>query len=327
MNQSGGTQKTTGDPARILSANRIGRLRVQHLRLLGAIHYGGSLGSAARSLGISQPAVTVLLQELEAVFRARLVHRDARGARLTLAGEVARERLAIALAALDRAIEAAGASKPETVLRLGCVQVAGVSVLPAAIGRLEKSAALYRLRIQEGRANELLAALREGELDCVVGWVDESEAGALAAEELLIEPLWRGEMQVVASRRHPLARSGVTSVAELARWRWIVPPPGSRTHAAYLRLFQQEGIPAPPVAVECGALHTMLRIVGATQLLAVAPDAAVRCYEKLHTVLPLKGRHLNLGRNPVSIVSRKDSESIEAVRALRQALVDAATSA
>ena len=74
------------------------------------------------------------------------------------------------------------------------------------------------------------------------------------------------------------------AVAELARWRWIVPPPESRTHAAFQRLFLHHGVPMPIVAVECPALHTMLRMVAATRYLAVAPDTVVRHYARQRLV-------------------------------------------
>jgi len=309
-------------PGRVAaSAYRADRLRLRHLRLLELVDRGGSLGSAARGLGISQPAATLLLRELETVFGAALVERDARGARLTAAGRHALDRLAIALASVARAIDAAGTAAIEPPLRLGCIQVAGVSELPAALARLDAAGALGRLQLREGRARELVAALCAGELDCVIGWIDESLADGLPLGELDIAPLRYGRMRVVAATAHPLARSRAVSVAELARWRWIVPPPGSRTHAAYVRLFLHDGLPAPPVAVECPALHTMLRIVSATRLLAVAPDAAVAHYAGLGMVVPLKGPRLGLERNEIAVVSRRDSGALPAVRLLRQALL------
>lgn len=304
-------------------SQRLERLRLRHLRLLERIRQSGSLGGAARSLGISQPAATLLLRELETAFGACLVARESRGARLTQAGELALERLTVALSAVERAIEAAQADVGASPVRLGCVQVAGVSLLPTALARLERGSALGQILLREGRAHELLCALYAGEIDCVVGWIDESAAQPLPTAELIVEPLWHGRMQVVASRAHPLAKARAVSVAELVRWRWIVPPPGSRTHAAYVRLFLHEGLAAPPVAVQCAMLHTMLRIVSATRLLAVAPDVAVRQYARLRMVRPLTGPELDLGRSPVAVVTRKDSERLASVRLLRQALTEA----
>ena len=308
------------------SAHRTDRLRLRHLRLLDLVHRLGSLGNAARELGISQPAATILLRELETVFDSTLVDRDRRGCRLTAAGRYALERLAIALSSVERAVDAAKTAAIEPLLRVGCVQVAGVSALPAALARLEKTGTLGRMQIREGRARDLLASLCAGRIDCVIGWMDESLADALPVGQLNIQPLWYGRMQVVASTTHPLARSRAVSVTELARWRWIVPPPESRTHAAFVRLFVGNGVPAPPVTVECSALHTTLHLVSATRLLAVAPDAAVREYAKRRMVAPLKGPALDLGRNHVSVMTRQDSEALPAVLRLREALLAAARS-
>jgi len=313
-------------PARSVPASvyRTDRLRLRHLRLLDLVHRLGSLGAAAREIGISQPAATLLLRELETVFGSTLVERDRRGCRLTPAGRYALERLTIALSSVERAVDAAKAAAIEPLLRVGCVQVAGVSALPAALARLEKAGTLGRMQIIEGRARDLLASLCAGRIDCVIGWMDESLADALPVGQLDIRPLRYGRMQVVASPIHPLARSRAISVTELARWRWIVPPPESRTHAAFVRLFVGNGVPAPPVTVECAALHTTLHLVSATRLLAVAPDAAVREYAKRGMIAPLKGPALDLGRNRVSVMTRRDSEALPAVDRLRKALLTAA---
>jgi molybdate transport repressor ModE-like protein len=305
------------------SRYRLDRLRLRHLRLLELIERDGSLGAAARALGTSQPAATLLLRELETVFGARLVERTARGARLTVAGRRAKERIAIALASVERALEAAAAAEPGSVLRIGCSQVAGVSVLPAALARLEADGTIGRVRIREGRAQELLRALCSGDLDCMIGWMDESLAASVPLDTLRVEPLRIGGMQVIASPAHPLARARAIAVEELLRWGWVVPPPGSRTHAAYVRLFLNAGLPAPPVAVECAALHTTLRIVSATRLLAVAPDTAVEQYRRLGLVVPLRGRALYLGIEPFAVVTRRDSDALAALRRLRDALLAA----
>jgi DNA-binding transcriptional LysR family regulator len=84
-------------------------------------------------LRISQPAATLLLRELEEVFDAKLVDRDARGARLTAAGRHALKWLSIALSSVQRAMAAARSPEIEPPLRLGCIQVAGVGGLAEAL--------------------------------------------------------------------------------------------------------------------------------------------------------------------------------------------------
>jgi molybdate transport repressor ModE-like protein len=303
------------------SVYRTDRLRLRHLRLLQLVDRHGSLGSAARELGVSQPAATLLLRELEAVFDAGLVERGPRGGRLTAAGALALERLTIALVSVERAMEAARTPASEPVLRVGCIQVVGVEMLPAALARLEGAAAPGRIRIREGRARDLVAALCAGELDCVIGWMDEAVAQGQPVEQLEIAPLRHGRMQVVAAPAHPLARRRRVPVEELSRWRWIVPPPESRTHAAFLRLFLVNGLVAPPVTVECAALHTTLHLVAQSRFLAVAPDAAVRAYARRGMVAALKGPALDLGRDTVSLLTRRDSAALPAIARFRKALL------
>lgn len=313
-------RSATDEPGPALSPYRIDRLRLRHLRLLELIHLHGSLGAASRRLGVSQPAATVLLQELEVVVGKELVGRDARGARLTVAGLRAMQRLEIALASVEHAFAAAATELPP-LLRLGCAQVAGVSVLAHALARLERDGNLGRITIREGRARDLISALCKGDLDCVVGWIDESLGHALPMGELHVAPLWSGGMQVVASSSHPLVEASGLTVADLVPWRWIVPPGGSRTQAAYLRLFVQAGLSAPPVTVECAALHTMLSIVGATRLLAIAPAEAVRHYERSGLVVQLGADRFDLGRERFSVVTRRDSDGMAALAHLRHALL------
>ncbi len=309
------------DRAEPPSTIRIDRLRLRHLRLLELLARTGSLGAAARALGISQPAATLLLRELEAVVGARLVERDRRGARLAPAGRHALDRLTIALESVRLAIAAARDPAEAPPIRVGCIQVAGASWLPAALDRLERAGALGRLLLREGRAQPLLAALGAGELDLVVGWIDEAVTEGLAVGEFEIAPLAYDRMRIVAARGHPLVGRSAVPVGELARWRWIVPPAGSRTHAAFRRLFLEGGVAPPPVAVECAALHTTLHLVAGSRLLAVAPGAAVRDYARLGRVAVVAGPPVGLERSLVSVVTRRDGAALPAVRALREALL------
>ncbi len=316
-------RRSADAPPTPASAYRLDRLRVRHVRLLDLIASGGSLGNAARALKVSQPAATLLLRELEEVVGAALVARSARGCRLTAAGQRALDRLRVALASVDRAIEAARSAGDVPLLRLGCVQLAGVAHLPEALARLERRGTFGRIHVEEGRASDLLARLGAGELDCVVGWVDESTTHALPVETLSIHPLAYGRMQVVAAPRHPLAARRQVSVAELVDARWIVARRGSRTHDAFVRLFLDRGLPAPVAAVECSALHTALHLVARTRLLAMAPDVVVAGYARQGLLVPLAGPELQRDASPVCVITRRDSEALPVVRDLVDALLAA----
>lgn len=300
---------------------RLDRLRLRHLRLLEIIDREGSLGAAARELGVSQPAVTLLLREVESVFGMQLVERDARGGRLTAPGRHARDRLVIAMASVNFAIGAARQSGRDPTLRVGCVQLIGFSALPQALTRLQAQEALPYMHIQEAEAVALVAALAAGELDCVIGWLDEAIASAVDLDLIHVEPLWSGRMQVFAAAEHPLARRRQVRPADLTECPWVVPHRGSRTYAAFQRLFLNNGLAVPRPRVVCTSIHSGMHMVAGGRFVSVGPDRLIAQYRDSLGIQPLRGSELDTGRTQLSFFTLKEAADFEPAQRLRQALL------
>jgi len=91
------------------------RLELRHLRNFLAVAESGSLGRAAERLGLSQPALSRQMRDLEYDLDAQVFSREARGVELTPAGEVFRDDAREILAAVDGLHAAAhGAERGET---------------------------------------------------------------------------------------------------------------------------------------------------------------------------------------------------------------------
>ncbi|CAM4121246.1 LysR substrate-binding domain-containing protein [Bordetella tumulicola] len=313
--------QSDGQPLSRAAAYRLDRLRLRHLRLLEVIDREGSLGAAARELGISQPAVTLLLREVEGVFGMQLVERDARGGRLTVAGRHARERLVIAMASVNFAIGAARQSGRDPTLRVGCVQLVGFSMLPEALTRLLEQDTLPHMHIEEAEAVTLVAALAAGELDCVIGWLDETIASTVNLDLLHVEPLWAGRMQVFAATGHRLARRKQVRMAELAEFPWVVPHRGSRTYAAFQRLFLNSGLAAPRPRVVCTSIHSGMHMVAGGRFVSVGPDRLIAQYRDRLGIQPLRGRELDTGRTQLSFFTLKEAADFEPAQRFRHALL------
>lgn len=63
------------------------RIRLRHLHTFVAVAQQGTLGRAAETLNLSQPALSKTLNELEQLTGTRLFNRGRLGAQLTLVGE------------------------------------------------------------------------------------------------------------------------------------------------------------------------------------------------------------------------------------------------
>ena len=85
-------------------------LSMRHLRYFDALAQHGHFGRAAQACAISQPALSLQMQELEALLGAPLIERGARQIRLTSLGEAFALRVRDILRSVDELGDLARAS-------------------------------------------------------------------------------------------------------------------------------------------------------------------------------------------------------------------------
>src|SRR3954466_515412 len=128
------------------------RLRLPLLRAVDAVDAHGSLLKASAALGITQPALTRSLQELEELLQVRLFDRHARGVRTTQAGLVfvrTARRVLAELRRLDEDLDQLSSPSGGSVA-LGALPVAAAGVLPGTLARLKATDPDIRVRLQQG---------------------------------------------------------------------------------------------------------------------------------------------------------------------------------
>ena len=100
-------------------------MELRHLRCFLALADELHFNRAARRLGLSQPPLTVAIQQLEAEVGAPLFLRNSRGVQLTAAGQAL---VPAARAALDQAAQALNAARDGAAGQLGRVNTNGRTV-------------------------------------------------------------------------------------------------------------------------------------------------------------------------------------------------------
>ncbi len=165
-------------------------LHMQQLAYLQAVERWGSLTVAARRLGVTQPALSQAIAQLERRLGTPLLERAGRGRRLTEAGiEVAR----FASEVLGRATELrewlqeyeAGAGG---VLRVGMIDAASLYVLPETVRAFRAASPGVEVRLTVDRSAVLLERLARFELD--VAFVVGPPPEGYRSTEVLSEPLY-----------------------------------------------------------------------------------------------------------------------------------------
>jgi LysR family transcriptional regulator, pca operon transcriptional activator len=141
------------------------RLRFRLLRGAEAIETHRSLLRASAALGVTQPALTKSLQELEEIVQLKLFERHPRGVSPTAAGTVfvrSARRILAELHRLDDELDRLADPETGTVV-VGALPVAAAGILPGVLTRLKASHPKIRVRLQQGRMEDLLPALAAGD--------------------------------------------------------------------------------------------------------------------------------------------------------------------
>lgn len=294
------------------------RLRLRHLRLLDLVAEKGSLSAAASVLHLSQPAATHMLRELEAVFGTALVVRSTAGSTLTPAGEVALQRLRVALGAVRNAAESVLRHPAVPVVHIGMIPAIGVYLLPRLTRALEAAGNMPRLIIHEANVPTLVDMLARSEIDGMVGRLDLEEGHAVLSDDLVAEVLEWEQLRIAAAADHPLSRVGAVTQRQLQAASWVIAPPETRTRRTFEQYFLDAGMAAPMPRIESFSFHTNLCIAAETRLLTLAPRSAVMHYAGLGRVADLElKRPFPVGN--VVFVRHRDAD-FPALRLLADAL-------
>ncbi|MCQ4160788.1 LysR family transcriptional regulator [Roseomonas sp. GC11] len=190
---------------------------VRQLETFSAILATGSLTAAARLTGRSQPAVTRLVQDMEAACGFPLFDRNGPRITPTERALLLHDEVERALQALRRLRDCAGhlASEAEAGLHIAAIPALAAGLVPAALGRIGAAALPARLDLATLPAGEVVSALLGGRAD--LGFL------SLPAEHRGLSLHWLGESQAVAvlPEGHPLAAAATLPLARLAGERLV----------------------------------------------------------------------------------------------------------
>ncbi|WP_374438511.1 LysR family transcriptional regulator [Inhella sp.] len=187
-------------------------LEFRHLRCFAALAEELHFGRAAQRLAISQPPLSVAIQQLEALVGARLFERDSKGVRLTPAGSAFR---ASATALLERA-EAACALAREVQagergrLRLGFVGSTLQHGLADWLQAFAKAHPRVEVVVVELNSQDQIEALLKEELDLGLVHTDRLPPA------LACQPLYREPFMACLPASHPAARRRQVALESLA---------------------------------------------------------------------------------------------------------------
>lgn len=162
-----------------------GRLDTGFLRSFLAVARHGSITSAAQALSRTQSAVSVQIKRLEGQLGTSLFVREARGVRLTPAGERLLGEAGRVIALLDHMAASFQGQALEGPLSVGIPDEYGGTVLPAVLREFSRAHPNVEVSVRCGFSTGFPQAVEAGDLDLAVhvGGPGETAGEFLSAEQ------------------------------------------------------------------------------------------------------------------------------------------------
>lgn len=278
------------------------RIRLRHLHTFVAVAQQGTLGRAAETLNLSQPALSKTLNELEQLTGTRLFERGRLGAQLTVPGEQFLTHAVKVLDALNTAGQALNRKEDASadVVRVGALPTAALGILPAAIGRFHQQQKSTSLQVATMNNTMLLAGLRSGEIDLGIGRMSDPELmGGLNYELLFLESL-----KLVVRPGHPLLQETIT-LSRVMEWPVVVSPKGTVPRQNAEALLQSQGCKMPAGCIETLSASLSRQLTVDYDYVWFVPSGAVKEDLRQATLVSLPVPTQSAGE-PIGILTRVD---------------------
>lgn len=305
--------------ARILERS-LNRLKFRQLRLLLAVGETGNIQAAARSMNMSQPAASKMIQDLEIDFEVPLFDRTNRGVIPTPQGQTLIRHSQLIFAQISNAVQEVDDLTEGTSGRVavGTLLAASQELLPRAIEIITEQRPQVAIKIIDGTNEVLMPALRNGEIDLVVGRLPTHRHRV----ELQQIPLYEESIQLVVGSGHPLAGRSDVSWEDISAYGWILPPPATSLRMLIDQFFVDMNQYSPPQVIESISYLTNRSLLASSHLIGLLPSSVPKpdIAAGLLTVLPYT---LPFGNGAVGITIRSDAGLSPAAKALIEALKSA----
>ncbi|PZW37729.1 LysR family transcriptional regulator [Humitalea rosea] len=243
----------------------------RHFAAFARVARLGSFARAAEALGMSQPALSQSIAQMELLLGVKLLQRTTRAVRLTAEGEVLLPRAEAILASVEEAV-ALLRERPSLRLSVGSLPSLARGFLAEILRHHRERYPATQLAVTDGTSEVLYAGIEAGQLDLAISSRLRGHAG------VTFLPVLRERFKLVLRRDHVLAGSETVTWREALAHDFIAFPPGSGGHAAMHDALDRAGLVLRPV-MTLAQSNTMMDMVeagvGVTALPALgcpAPD-------------------------------------------------------
>lgn len=254
-----------------MKLNLRSHLQLRMLRAIVAINEQQSLLKASSALGITQPALTRTLRDIETILGAQIFERHPRGVTPTAFGTLAAEAAQRILAEIDRLEEEVAHfhTGKSGVVSIGAMAPAAVGVLPGYFSFLRACAPDLEINVRQGTIDELTVLLERGEVSFIIGRLYPPPHRADRFER---EPLYFERVSILARSGHPLFSEPEISIPVLAGYAFVLPTMSHQVESEFETLLTSLGL---SIEVKSAPLTFLRELLHSSDCLTISPPQSM----------------------------------------------------
>jgi DNA-binding transcriptional LysR family regulator len=246
--------------------------RLKHFLTVAEI---GSVQGAARTLNISQPALSKSLRLLEDHLQTVLFDRSARGVVLTPMGQVFYRHAREIQAQWDSSLIELGATRDgaQGELRIGVGPTYAVVFMRKVLAALARDYPNLHVSVRTGVGALLIPALQAGEISLYAGGLGTFEDGP--GKGLEEHFLYDQANCITAAKDSSLSKQDKVVIEDIANYPWVLLNYDNIAREQISRLFRSNGLAPPRTTVSTESLNLALDLVRRDGFLTSLPRPLV----------------------------------------------------
>ncbi|GGY00770.1 galactose-binding protein [Litchfieldella qijiaojingensis] len=293
------------------------RLKLRHLQLFLALDEQRNLHRAAARLGMSQPAASKMLGDIESQLGVKLFDRHARGLAPNWYGEIMVRHARTMLSELRHTGEELNALREGNagMVAVGTVMAPAVTLLTSAIERVHRDRPGLKINVDVDVSKVLIPRLLEGEFDFAITRIP----AGFPTERFVFEEIGEEDICFVCREGHPLTGRSPLTLEDMAAYPWSLQPPGALMRQRVDSLFLHHGVSPPSQIVDTPDVLVSLALVDKSDTITATTRevAGLLCAPQRFRILPLQDA---LSVQPYGLVSLRDQHLSPGAGALMSTL-------
>ena len=281
-------------------SDRIGRrIKLRDLHILQTAAEAGSMAKAAVTLGISQPAVSYAIADMEHALGVPLLDRTSQGVTPTAYGRALLERSIVVFNELREGISEIEHLADPAVGEVHIGTTPPMSAIAAAvINRLIERYPRMAFHLIVEPATALIRELRYRNIELAI----TRHVDTQMKEDLKMQILFHDELAVICAKHNQWARRRRVKLSQLLDERWALYPPSSFFGLVTRSAFAAHGLEVPRVSVTTPSTYALSMLVATGPFITVHPSTMLRIPQK-HALLTAVDVDMRRTRNPIALIT------------------------